>query len=1143
MGYYKYTRAILSFLLCIAIILCGCSAHESNNGQNAALSTSDSDSIAKNDSIMPEVESSEETNVDRTIHMVVEGRERKAMSRAAQKMQESIELSNNEEVSGISSIREDNLFGDKKFTVMVYMIGSNLEYSDGVGYIGEASSDIAEMLNSGVDFDDVNIIVYTGGTASWANGLPSDSNCVLDLSRYEGDGDLTKTIVATQKNYPSMGNPNTLASFINYCSDHYPAQKAGLIFWDHGNGPLYGYGCDVLNNNDSLLLPEMKEALSKTAYSESNSLEFVGFDACMMASLENARLWNKYAKYLVASEEREPEIGWDYSFLGILNDSKNTEDLVREIVEDSTDALKEKRSDYTLSVMDLSFIPETITAFDKLFESINNSDKPIALSIMRQRSRTKEFGRAESKEYADSNLIDLMDFCNQLLPIIPEGVKGLSEAISKMIIINSSNLEDAYGVSVYYPNSEMPLYMSVFESFYQLVSPSKCYDEYLNNCVLYWKNGFEESKNEDQSNTGGIEDTENSFAFPLTAEQFRQFAKAEYTVYEVNELGYSPVIANVSIDPDEQGVLHVPTDPKVLSYLDGKLGYSYPWRVYQVEHGKSRDVYQVIGAYMGTSRGEFSDFDYSTMPVSLRVTSNEDGSFQTQDIKMITDDPSGSGRQEMDLSHYESLALMGSALDPAMTENGYYLPLTEWKENGAVWGEIVYFDGDFRFKWENTSKYDSNFAVQVTYTDVHGNIGSSSLISLKKSNEGSFLGLETAGGMLRFGIKDDHVELIGYEGSDYEIEIPDEIDGKPVTVIGNHVFDDVESLRKIILPRKLQMIGSYAFNSCISLKDVTMSDSIEEICSNAFSGCSSIEEIKLPNNLRKLSDSSFSECTSLKRIKVPDSLEEIGEGVFSYCASLESIEVGTNCKACKLVDNLLLSMDGEVLLAVPQGIGTYIRIPEGVTKVAYATFAGFKELRIVEFPHTIKEIRNYAFFDCTSLNNIEFPESLETIGAYAFGGSEYGGVFEDKNNDGNIDELEERSGNPLLIGSNVKYIGPYAFEGTLTEEIIVDEGNQVYSSKDGLLMDKSGDLALEIPTGQIIDGDFYVPDGVKGIRNKLFGGNYSSFIRNYHFPASLTYIPIYAVPTYGDEICIYAPSDTVAELYAEVIGVEFIATE
>ena len=164
---------------------------------------------------------------------------------------------------------------EKRWTVMVYMIGSNLESS-----LGAASNDIAEMEDSGIDFSESNLILYTGGSTRWQSDIPCDRNSILDLSRDQDD----RIIASTEKN-ADMGAKETLTSFVNFCTEYYPAEHAALILWDHGGGPLWGYGADELFGGDGLLLSEMQLAMDATDFAGIRDLDFVGFDACMTAGI------------------------------------------------------------------------------------------------------------------------------------------------------------------------------------------------------------------------------------------------------------------------------------------------------------------------------------------------------------------------------------------------------------------------------------------------------------------------------------------------------------------------------------------------------------------------------------------------------------------------------------------------------------------------------------------------------------------------------------------------------------------------------------------------------------------------------------------------------------------------------------------
>ena len=237
----------------------------------------------------------------------------------------------------------------KNYTVMVYMVGSNLESRHGA-----ATKDLREMESAGLDFGNANLLVYTGGSRKWTGDVPAEHNNVLDLSR----GEEERIVAHTAKN-SDMGDKETFSTFLNFCHDNYPADHYALICWDHGGGPLWGYGSDELYNNDTLLLSEMKEALLDTPFGSGEKLDFVGFDACLMGGLESANLWKDHADYLIGSEELEPGDGWNYAFLSEFNSTSDPKTVAERIIKEFGDYYAETATEFsnpdvTLSCMDLS---------------------------------------------------------------------------------------------------------------------------------------------------------------------------------------------------------------------------------------------------------------------------------------------------------------------------------------------------------------------------------------------------------------------------------------------------------------------------------------------------------------------------------------------------------------------------------------------------------------------------------------------------------------------------------------------------------------------------------------------------------------------------------------------------------------------
>jgi hypothetical protein len=131
-------------------------------------------------------------------------------------------------------------------------VGSDLEtnYSCATRYL-------AEMLEAQVDPQRANVVVYTGGSQRWHANIPNDRNCVIDIASGHG-----KVAAATDRSL-NMGDAATLASFVRWATENYPAEHTALVLWDHGGGPLKGACYDEKHKFDALTLKELDEAFEK----------------------------------------------------------------------------------------------------------------------------------------------------------------------------------------------------------------------------------------------------------------------------------------------------------------------------------------------------------------------------------------------------------------------------------------------------------------------------------------------------------------------------------------------------------------------------------------------------------------------------------------------------------------------------------------------------------------------------------------------------------------------------------------------------------------------------------------------------------------------------------------------------------------
>ncbi|MDB4699614.1 leucine-rich repeat domain-containing protein [Akkermansiaceae bacterium] len=130
------------------------------------------------------------------------------------------------------------------------------------------------------------------------------------------------------------------------------------------------------------------------------------------------------------------------------------------------------------------------------------------------------------------------------------------------------------------------------------------------------------------------------------------------------------------------------------------------------------------------------------------------------------------------------------------------------------------------------------------------------------------------------------------EAATGELVIPDAIEGKPVTSIGNYAFSACESLTSITIPDSVTSIGDDAFYNCGSLTSITIPDSVTSIGDYAFYNCGSLTSISIPDSVTSIGNDAFYNCTSLTSIRIPDSVTSIGNDAFYNCSSLTSITIG-----------------------------------------------------------------------------------------------------------------------------------------------------------------------------------------------------------------------------------------------------------
>lgn len=133
-------------------------------------------------------------------------------------------------------------------------------------------------------------------------------------------------------------------------------------------------------------------------------------------------------------------------------------------------------------------------------------------------------------------------------------------------------------------------------------------------------------------------------------------------------------------------------------------------------------------------------------------------------------------------------------------------------------------------------------------------------------------------------IKD--VELKGPVNELKNVEIPDQINGRPVYRIKGSAFYGKTSVESLKIGKNIINIGALAFAKCSGLKQVDIPSNVLVIEAAAFRLCTGLEMVELADGVRHISKNAFRGCSKLKKISLPESIGNIGESVFENCPEL-----------------------------------------------------------------------------------------------------------------------------------------------------------------------------------------------------------------------------------------------------------------
>ena len=340
---------------------------------------------------------------------------------------------------------------------------NNVGSSVSIGNMHMASADIYEMLEVKLP-ENVKVVFQPGGAGNWKYEKINPNRTQRFVYDHTGVTEVYNEQIT------GSGRTETLADFLRYCRNEHPADHTMVLFWNHGAG-AFGFGADMLFGGQGFSLKDMRTAFESVCVLDENNPPFdvIGFDACLMASMEVAGAFHGFADYLVGSEDVEPGNGWDYTaWLSAMADNPRINPLqLCKAITDSyitfytrSGIAQNQPAAQLFSVIDLCRADELEAAYGRLMaRALDDSAESANVAALLGRCANRSIKYAGS-DHNYFNTLDLGLFMKEAAQYYPDEANAVLDLVNETVLYNLACGVHAQstGITVFYPSTITDLY-------------------------------------------------------------------------------------------------------------------------------------------------------------------------------------------------------------------------------------------------------------------------------------------------------------------------------------------------------------------------------------------------------------------------------------------------------------------------------------------------------------------------------------------------------------------------------------------------------------------------------------------------------------------------------------------------------------